>query len=243
RYVYFKHSRNKVASQLQKTMSNSSEAKNPKSKNQKHFWTGSIISGILLGMNAPGFGTQWLGIIAFFPLLLLLEHLHKTRLFNVWKRAGLFISACWISGSIAASIGGYWITNSINVFGHLPWFAALLITAAGYGLEVGLQLFIYFGIPLLLIRKLNGWDIILRLAFILALDPWYPKLIQWSFGGLTFSQFPLIEQVADLIGSSGLMFYSCGFSFLLIYWWRLTFEENGTPKILYRATAFYLIFW
>ena len=224
-------------------MNNSGETQNQKSKTLHLFWLGSTISGILLGLNAPGFGTQWVGISAFFPLLLVLEQLHKKQLFPFWKQAGLFFTTCWLSGSIAASIGGYWITNSIHVFGHLPWFAALLITAVGYGLEVGLQLFVYFGLPLLFIRQRSGWDLVLRLAFILALDPWYPRLIQWNYGGLTFSQFPWIEQVADLIGSSGLLIYSAGFSFLLIYWWRWKIENEGNRKILLQATAIYLILW
>ncbi|MBC8259645.1 MAG: apolipoprotein N-acyltransferase [SAR324 cluster bacterium] len=224
-------------------MNYSTATQTTKSGFRSLFWAGSLISGTLLGLNPPGFGTQWLGIVAFFPLLLLLEKLQQEQSFSQKKRLVFFFAACWISGSLAASIGGYWITNSIHVFGHLPWTAALLITATGYGLEVGLQLFIYFGLPLLFIRKFNGWDLILRLAFVLALDPWYPKLIQWSYGGLTFSQFPLIEQVADLIGSSGLLLYSCGFSFLLIYWWRLKFDSNGTPRILFRALAIYLLFW
>ena len=111
------------------------------------FWIGSLISGILLGLSAPGVGTNWMGLLAFFPLLAVLDQLHKNRLFSFQKRAGLFFAVCWFSGSIAASIGGYWITNSINIFGHIPCFAALLITAFGYGLENGLQLFVYFGIP------------------------------------------------------------------------------------------------
>ena len=35
------------------------------------------MSGILLGFNAPGFGTQWIGLVSFFPLLFTLEQLHK----------------------------------------------------------------------------------------------------------------------------------------------------------------------
>ena len=42
-----------------------------------HFWIGSIASGILLGLNAPGFGTHWVGLISFFPFLFTLEQLHK----------------------------------------------------------------------------------------------------------------------------------------------------------------------
>jgi apolipoprotein N-acyltransferase len=222
-------------------MNISREIQNPKTKSL--FWIGSIISGILLGLSAPGFGTNWVGILAFFPLLAVLDQLHKNRLFSFQKRAGLFFVVCWFSGSIAASIGGYWITNSINVFGHIPWFAALLITAVGYGLEVGLQLFVYFGIPLLFIRQRSGWDLIVRLAFVLALDPWYPRLIQWNYGGLTFSKFPWIEQVADILGTSGLLLYSAGFSFLLLYWWRWKLEGTGNRKSLVKASIIYLILW
>ena len=222
-------------------MNISREIQNPKTKSL--FWIGSIISGILLGLSAPGVATNWVGILAFFPLLAVLDQLHKNRLFSFQKRAGLFFVVCWFSGSIAASIGGYWITNSINVFGHIPWFAALLITAVGYGLEVGLQLFVYFGIPLLFIRQRSGWDLIVRLAFVLALDPWYPRLIQWNYGGLTFSKFPWLEQAADILGASGLLLYSAGLSFLLLYWWRWKSEGTGNRKSLFKASTIYLILW
>ena len=222
-------------------MNISREIQNPKTKSP--FWIGSIISGILLGLSAPGFGTNWVGILAFFPLLAVLDQLHKNRLFSFQKRVGLFFVVCWFSGSIAASIGGYWITNSINVFGHIPWFAALLITAVGYGLEVGIQLFVYFGIPLLFVRQRSGWDLIVRLAFVLALDPWYPRLIQWNYGGLTFSKFPWLEQAADILGASGLLLYSAGLSFLLLYWWRWKSEGTGNRKSLFKASTIYLILW
>ena len=224
-------------------MNISREIQNQIPKTKSLFWIGSIISGILLGLSAPGFGTNWVGILAFFPLLAVLDQLHKNRLFSFQKRAGLFFVVCWFSGSIAASIGGYWITNSINVFGHIPWFAALLITAVGYGLEVGIQLFVYFGIPLLFIRQRSGWDLIVRLAFVLALDPWYPRLIQWNYGGLTFSKFPWLEQAADILGASGLILYSAGFSFLLLYWWRWKSEGTGNRKSLFKASTIYLILW
>ena len=224
-------------------MNISREIQNQIPKTKSLFWIGSIISGILLGLSAPGFGTNWVGILAFFPLLAVLDQLHKNRLFSFQKRVGLFFVVCWFSGSIAASIGGYWITNSINVFGHIPWFAALLITAVGYGLEVGIQLFVYFGIPLLLIRQRNGWDLIVRLAFVLALDPWYPRLIQWNYGGLTFSKFPWLEQAADILGASGLLLYSAGLSFLLLYWWRWKSEGTGNRKSLFKASTIYLILW
>ena len=221
--------------------------KNAKNKNirqnlQKLIWTGSLISGVMLGLNAPGFGTHWLGLISLFPLIFTLEKLHAEDDLSFRKQALLFFGICWLSGGIAASIGGYWITNSTHVFGHVPWPAALIITAVGYGLEVGFQLFVYFGIPLLLIPKLNNWDLPLRLAFVLALDPWYPRLIHWNYGALTFSEFPWIEQLADIIGSSGLLLYSAGLTFLLIGWLRWKSGKLSHKKIL-QASSLYLLLW
>ncbi len=221
--------------------------KNAKNKNirqnlQKLIWTGSLISGVMLGLNAPGFGTHWLGLISLFPLIFTLEKLHAEDDLFFRKRALLFFGICWLSGGIAASIGGYWITNSTHVFGHVPWPAALIITAVGYGLEVGFQLFVYFGIPLLLIPKLNNWDLPLRLAFVLALDPWYPRLIHWNYGALTFSEFPWIEQLADIIGSSGLLLYSAGLTFLLIGCLRWKSGKLSHKKIL-QASLLYLLLW
>ena len=106
------------------------------------FWIGSIVSGILLGLNAPGFGTHWIGLVSFFPLLFTLDQLHKKTYITFWKRCIVFSGFCWLTGGIASLIGGYWITNSIHVFGHIPFIFSLLITGAGYGLEVGLQLFV-----------------------------------------------------------------------------------------------------
>ena len=209
----------------------------------KFIWIGSLVSGVMLGLTPPGLGTQWLGLISFFPLIYILEQLHAKEELSFRKRAVMFFGICWLSGGIAASIGGYWITNSIHVFGHVPWLAAVIITGVGYGLEVGFQLFVYFGIPLLFIRKLNNWDLPLRLAFLLALDPLYPRLIQWNYGGLTFTEFPWIEQLADLIGSSGLLLYSAGLTFLLLGWWRWKTTGKLKLKILLQATTIYLLLW
>ena len=213
------------------------------------FWIGSIVSGILLGLNVPGFGTHWIGLVSFFPLLFTLEQLHKETYFTFWKRCILFSGVCWLTGGIASLIGGHWITNSIHVFGHIPLTFSLLITGAGYGLEVGLQLFVYFAIPLLCIRKLSNWELLLRLSYVIAIDPWYPRLIHWNYGGLTFSQFPFLEQVADIIGSSGLLFFSLGLPCLLIAWWRsksnvknLNNNEVGY-KFLKRAIVAYSLLW
>ena len=95
---------------------------------------------------------------------------------------------------------------------------------------------------MLLIPKLNNWDLPLRLAFVLALDPWYPRLIHWNYGALTFSEFPWIEQLADIIGSSGLLLYSAGLAFLLIGWLRWKSRKLSHKNIL-QASSLYLLLW
>ncbi len=211
------------------------------------FWIGSIVSGIMIGLNAPGFGTNLIGLVSFFPLLFILEQFYKKTSITFRKRCLVFFGFCWLTGIIASLIGGYWITNSIHVFGHIPLFLSLLITGAGYGLEVGLQLFVYFAIPLLCIRKLGKWELMVRLSYVITIDQWYPRLIHWNYGGLTFSQFPFIEQAADIIGSSGLILYSLGLQLLIIAWWRLKSNVKNLNikkvenKFLKQALVAYLL--
>tara|TARA_B100000700_G_C15043648_1_gene856682 strand:- start:435 stop:2102 length:1668 start_codon:yes stop_codon:yes gene_type:complete len=204
---------------------------------------GSVFSGILISLAALGSGIQLLSIISFIPLNLNLERYHEKKFRPFWKKALIFFSSCWITGIIATSIGCYWITNSIHVFGHIPWLVSLIITGLGYGLEVGIQLFVYFGIPLLIIKKLNNWDLPIRFLYVLALDPWYPKLIQWNYGGLTFSEFPYIEQIADLIGSSGLIIFSLGLTFLTIGWIRFLERRIINYKNLIKTSVAYFLLW
>ena len=105
-----------------------------KKQNIKVWWV-IPSSGILIGLNAPGFGTEWVGFISLIPLVWLLE---KTFLNpNLSQKKKLFLSLlfCWLSAGIGSSIGAYWITHSAHVFGHLPWFWAVSVTFIGYGLE------------------------------------------------------------------------------------------------------------
>jgi len=70
------------------------------------------------------------------------------------------------------------------------------------------------------VRRWGWWDIPVRLMFIVLLDPFYPRLLQWSFGGFTFSAIPWIAQVADIVGEWGLSFYAMGMNLLLLLFWR-----------------------
>ena len=199
-----------------------------------------MLGGVLIGLNAPGWHTQLVGLVAHLPVMLMLEQARK-RHSSLGRCLLPCLLLCWGTGVLGAVIGAHWITNSAHVFGHLPWVVAVVITGVGYGLEVGLLLFALHAVPILLLRSGRVWDLPVRLCWFLWVDTWYPRLIHWNFGGLTFTQVPLLEQFADLIGSSGMVLFSIGLSLWLLLLWRRKIEGQGiSGKALGVGLACYL---
>lgn len=182
-------------------------------------WALIIISALGVGLHAPGFGLNLLGMVAYFPLLVVLDRIHQSS-DSREKKASYTLLACWGVGVGFGAIGLHWMIFAIHVFGHLPWIVAIAITALVYGFIVGITLFILCGLPMFFVRRWGWWDIPVRLMFIVSLDPFYPRLLQWSFGGFTFSAIPWIAQVADIVGEWGLSFYAMGMNLLLLLFWR-----------------------
>ena len=179
----------------------------------------------MFGFSTPGFGLPLLGLVALVPLLILYEEIlsipqkRRKSFFNI-------LGYSFVAGSISAVIGGYCITNSAHVYGHMPLPLAVLVTAIGYGLEVGLIFFFYFGCLLPFLPKHSWADIPVRIFWILILEPHYPRLFEWSLGGFTYYKVPYIEQFADIIGSSGLSLLSVGSNLTFILAWRCLKQKN-----------------
>ena len=201
-----------------------------KKQNIKVWWV-IPSSGILIGLNAPGFGTEWVGFISLIPLVWLLE---KTFLNpNLSQKKKLFLSLlfCWLSAGIGSSIGAYWITHSAHVFGHLPWFGAVSVTFIGYGLEVGLLLWIALAGPLVILRHGLQWGMPFRILWFVVVDSNAPRLIDWNFGGLTLNGFPWVEQAADLVGSSGLSLFMISTNLLIAAWFAPEHNKLNIPML------------
>ncbi len=207
-------------------------------------WLLTLASGVLLGLNAPGRHTQLVGMVALFPLFVVIDRIQSNGT-STWKRRlGHILLACWGAGSVGALLGVPWLTYAARVFGGLPQAAALLVTAAGYGTECAFVLFVCFGLPVLLIRRRGCWELAVRLSYLIAAEPFCPRIFYWSFGGMTFSGFPLLCQLADVIGSPGLGIYSAGFSLLLLLIWRSSVERLETPAwVIRRLVAAYIALW
>jgi apolipoprotein N-acyltransferase len=203
-----------------------------------------LLSGILIGFNAPGYHTQLVGMISLFPLFLVMDRAHANCKYALKQKFGLILVACWGAGSVAALIGVPWLSYAAHTFGQFSWGIALLVTALCYGAEVAIVLFICFGIPILFIRQRGYWDLLLRLSYFLTVEPFCPRLFHWSFGGMTFTQFPWLSQVADVVGSPGLGLYNIGFSLLLLLIWRLKIERLSiSEKVIRRLIVSYLMLW
>lgn len=182
-------------------------------------WALITISALGVGLHAPGFGVNLLGLIVYFPFFVVLDRIHQSS-DSPGRKTLYTLLACWGVGAGFGAIGLHWMIFAVHVFGHLPWAVAFAITALVYGFIVGITLFFLCGLPLFFIRRWGWWDIPVRLMFIVLLDPFYPRLLLWSFGGFTFSAIPWIAQLADIVGEWGLSFYAMGMNLLLLLLWR-----------------------
>lgn len=209
------------------------------------FGWGVLASAMMGGLNPPGLHTQLIGMVAYVPLLLLLDQIHLDPILTKKGKLWRSVLTCYGVAIGMSLIGTHWMVHAIHVFGHLDLWLSYLITGLGYGLEVGALLFCWFGLPLFWIRP-KGWiDVVLRLLFAVALEPFTPRLIHWSFGGITFSHIPVIEQIADLIGVSGLGFYALGSNFLILLAWR-SYKNPLEKQLKIRTLQLgmtYLVLW
>lgn len=202
-------------------------------------WLLLAVAAVLVSLNPPGRGTNLVGLIAFVPFLVVLEWRFGVRgsaalggADSGWRRFRFAFFSCYLLGIICVSFGMTWQATSVQLFGGQSQLVATLITGPLYGLEMGLLFFLIFALPLLVLRRTNGWDLGPRLLWALLVDAWYPRLVGWSFGGETFYKVPLIEQAADVVGAWGLGFFSIGANLLLAFLVsRWLFRANGGGSV------------
>ena len=187
-----------------------------------------------LGSRDSSFGLLWL--FALFPLFIVFDNICQNPRFCWRQKAVCTLLVCWVTACISTALVAPFMIHSIHVFGHLPKTAAVLISILGFGLEVTLVFFILFAVPILWIRQWQGWDIGMRLAFFLMVEPIYPKFFPWAVGKFALLEVPWIAQTADLLGSWGLGFYAVGCNFLLLLFWRWYRHRPGHSSLSFNKT-------
>lgn len=163
-----------------------------------------LCSAVLVVLHPPGWGTHFIGMVAYVPFLLALEQQFRRQSLSLGKKIATGFLYALVPGVLTAALGLDWVASSIHAFGGLPLPLAYLAAGFSYGIELALIFFVGFALPLLVIRTTNGWDLPVRALWMLMVDLLYPRLVQWSFGSATLSQVPLLEQAADLVGAWGL---------------------------------------
>ena len=196
-----------------------------------------VTSGLMLGVATQYLYYQYLWIFGLCPLLVLIDHL-QTLPYSFFKKFLISFICCWLTGAVSAVFAVPWLTYSLEVFGHLPYWVSLAITAFGYGLELGAVFFVCFAIPAFLIRQPFIADLPFRMFLALFLDTQYPRLFYWSFGSVAFRETPWLSQTADIIGAYGLGFFSLSTNFLFLGLWRLWQQKDLKSLLLLKKFTY-----
>lgn len=200
-----------------------------------------LLSALLVFLHPPGLGTQLVGFFAYIPFLVALQYalVHQTHRL---RRKIIIALAYSMVLAVPFAWSLDWSIHSLHAFGHLPLLLAWLVVGFGYGLEFCLFFFIGFALPLLVLRRTNGWDLGARLFWMLIVDLLYPRLFQWSFGGITLFRVPFLEQGADLIGAWGLGILVLGSNLLLAaFACRWLCKTHVNKRVLQVQCAVYLL--
>lgn len=158
----------------------------------------AVLSGLLLAASFPSLGYSFLAWFALVPLLFSLK--------DQSIQAGLLLS--FLFGLVFFCCTVYWVTDSINMYGHIPLLPASLITLL---LSVVLALFLApFGATVVHVRTTRP-----GIAFLAAPAVWVMMEFArthlfsgfpWALAGYSqYRTLPVI-QVADLSGVYGISF-------------------------------------
>jgi hypothetical protein len=111
-----------------------------------------LSSGLLVGLTMPGHQVRFAWVAAYLPMFLGLDLTLRSggrRLVRVLKT----LACTWPVGAMLALITGGWVVNTSYVFGGLPLPVAWLVNVFGYGTLMGLEIFVFLGVPYLLTRS------------------------------------------------------------------------------------------
>jgi apolipoprotein N-acyltransferase len=155
------------------------------------YGTAAVCSGVLYFLSWPGYDAWPLSLVAFVPLLWILE---RTRATRQWQIA---VALGWVSGVVKSVGGFYWLYETLVAFARMPRPACALLAAL---------IWLYQGSSLALFSWLYVRARSHRLAVLpsavcaLCIVEWvFPELFPHYFG-LSLHRLPRALQIADLGG-------------------------------------------
>lgn len=193
-----------------------------------------LLSGLLLGLAAPGRDVPYAWLLLFAPLFLALDlALRGASRRGRWLRA---LACTWPVGVLFAAVTGDWVVNTAYVFGGMPKALAYAASLLGYGTLMGLEVFFFLGVPFAL-----GWGRRLQAPLVVlwatVFQAYLPRFLYWSYGQAMFP-VPALLQATDLVGTAGLNLWLLPLHWLVFAWVRRTYAPEDSPRrALWQATA------
>jgi apolipoprotein N-acyltransferase len=187
-----------------------------------------LTSGLLFALSTPAHSVQFAWLATFLPLFLALDLALRGRA-RPWIRVLKVLACSWPAGAIMALVTGGWVVNTSYVFGGLSLLTAWLVNVLGYGSLIGLEVFAFLGIPFLLTRKRFLFSLLLIPLWATAGETFIPRFLYWTFGQFMFP-VPALVQLADIIGSGGLNFFTIPLYLILLAWIRQAYDPGMVPR-------------
>lgn len=185
------------------------------------------MSGLLLGLAAPARPVPFAWPFIFVPLFVALDLvLRGTRGWRRWAR----VLACTVPvGVLMGGVSGDWVVNTAYVFGGMPRPLAYASAWLGYGGLLGLEVFLFIGLPFALAHGRPRWQLVLLALWPTVLQAYLPRFLFWSYGQMMFP-VPRLVQIADVVGSVGLNFWLLPLHWLLYALVRMQYDRGWLPR-------------
>jgi apolipoprotein N-acyltransferase len=185
------------------------------------------MSGLMLGLAAPARPVAFVWPFIFVPMFVALDLvLRGARGRWRWAR----VLACTVPvGVLMGGVSGDWVVNTAHVFGGLPKPLAHASAWLGYGGLLGLEVFLFIGLPFALSHGRPRWQLALLALWPTVLQAYLPRFLFWSYGQMMFP-VPWLVQIADVVGSVGLNFWLLPLHWLLYALVRTQYDPGWIPR-------------
>jgi apolipoprotein N-acyltransferase len=190
------------------------------------------MSGMLLGLAAPArpvaFAWPFIFVPMFVALDLSLRGAARPGRWG-WRRWGRVLACTAPVGILMGGISGDWVERTAYVFGGLPRVLSFASAWFGYGGLLGLEVFLFIGIPFALAHGRPRWQLALLTLWPAVLQAYVPRFLFWSYGQLMIS-VPALVQIADVVGTVGLNLWLLPLHWLLYALVRTQYDRGWVPR-------------
>ncbi|HEX7927172.1 MAG TPA: hypothetical protein VF678_06260, partial [bacterium] len=192
------------------------------------------MSGLLLGLATPARPVAFAWPFVFAPMFVALDL--SLRGASGWGRWWRVLGCTVPVGILMGAVSGDWVQQTAHVFGGMPTPVAYAAAWFGYGGLMGIEVFLFLGVPFALGHGHPRWQLALVLLWPIALQAVIPRFLFWTYGQLMY-HVPALVQAADVVGSTGLSLWILLLHWLLYALIRNQYDKGWLPRRDFIALA------